>query len=259
MEKPYILITNDDGIHSPGIRTLWSALQQKYELAIVAPSSEKSGAGVSTSINKPLHIHPYPWQASTAAWSVNGTPADCVKMALSVILKRKPDLIISGINRGTNSGRNIFYSGTVGGVIEGALRKIPGIAFSLEDFENPSYEHLEKYIAPIIQYFIDNPLPVGTLVNVTFPHSEKEIQGFKMARHGQGYYIEHPDKRTHPEGRYYYWLGGKWAEHEEESDTDVALLKEGYITAVPLQVNELTDHLILKNHQTSFSEIFKNI
>ncbi|MBN1914807.1 MAG: 5'/3'-nucleotidase SurE [Parachlamydiales bacterium] len=260
MKNPYILITNDDGIHAPGILTLSTSLKKaEYEFAIVAPSSEKSGAGVSTSINKPLHIHPFPWQDKIPAWSVNGTPADCVKMAISVILKKKPDLILSGINRGANSGRNIFYSGTVGGIIEGTLRQIPGIAFSIDDFYEPSYEKLEKYIHPIIQYFLNNPLPIGTLVNVTFPQSSLEIKGFRMVRHGQGYLTENPVQRIHPEGRHYYWLGGKWADVVEEEDTDIALLKQGYITVVPIQINELTDHKILQQHKDPFEETFKKI
>ena len=258
MKKPFILITNDDGILAPGIKVLWSALSN-YDVVIAAPIHEKSGSALAITSTRPLQIKEFPWKdKKTPAWSINGTPADCVKLALSVILNRKPDFIVSGINRGSNSGRSVLYSGTVGGVIEGAIRDIPGIAFSSESFIKPNFELYEKYIPAIIDHFISNPLPNGSFVNVTFPSNfEGEIQGFKMARQGKGFWTENPEKRFHPaEGHPYYWLGGKWMNFEEEDDSDIALLKQGYITAVPLQINELTDLNLLQNHKILFEDIF---
>ena len=127
--KPKILITNDDGIFAPGLRSLWQALVDYADVSIVAPTDDTSGAGAGITIKTPLRVDVVPWENGTRAWKVNGKPADCVKLALGTILTEKPDLIVSGINRGSNSGRTVFCSGTVGGVIEGALRKIPGIAF----------------------------------------------------------------------------------------------------------------------------------
>jgi 5'-nucleotidase len=239
--RPYLLLTNDDGINAPGIRHLWQAVHEFADIAIVAPHTEKSGCGLSITWTKPLHIRPVSWESNTPAWSLNGTPADCVKMALAVLLERRPDMIISGVNRGSNSGRTVLYSGTIGGVIEGVLKGIPGIAFSFSDFEEPPVETTKKYIFPIIQHFLKTPLPHGTLLNVNFPYNCKEtIKGVRVARQGKGYWQEAPDRRIHPEGAPYYWLGGAWGAVEEDAISDVAFLEQGYIAIAPIHVAELT-------------------
>ncbi len=255
--KPLILISNDDGISAPGIKHLANSLAQDFSLAIVAPHGEKSGAGLSTTMIKPLHIHKVKWENNTPAWKVTGTPADSVKLALSVLLERKPDLIVSGINRGSNAGRNILYSGTVGCVIEGAFRNIPGIAFSCTDLEKPNYQRFEKYIPSIVNHFLENKPPYGSFINVTFPENNLEIKGFKMARQGQSRWFENPDKRTHPEGHNYYWLGGEWLDHDEHDDSEIKYLNQGYITAAPIHVNELTDVEFLKKHKENFEKLFE--
>lgn len=253
-KKPFILIVNDDGIRAPGIKHLWKALVDKVDLAIIAPASEQSAVGLGITYRTPLHIEKVEWERGTPAWQVNGTPADCVRMALSVILDRKPDLIVSGINRGGNPGRVVLYSGTVAGVIEGTLRHIPGIAFSHANYENPQYADFEKHIYPIVTYLLANPLPLGTLLNVNHPDCS-EIKGFRLTKQGQGYYIEDPDARLHPEGYPYYWLSGKWSDHPEEAESDVALLKEGYLTAVPIRITELTDHHHLEKSRADFNRL----
>ncbi|MBM3184535.1 MAG: 5'/3'-nucleotidase SurE, partial [Chlamydiae bacterium] len=169
MTRPFLLITNDDGIHAPGLRHLWESVRAFADVAIVAPIMEKSGCGMSITWGKPLRIQSVIWDNETSAWSLNGTPADCVKMALSVLLDRPPQLIISGINRGSNAGRTVLYSGTVGGTIEGALKGIPGIAFSFSDEEVPPLSATQEYIFPLIQYFLEHPLPSETILNVNFP------------------------------------------------------------------------------------------
>ncbi|MGE5196715.1 MAG: 5'/3'-nucleotidase SurE [Anaerolineae bacterium] len=254
--KPRILITNDDGFFAPGIKHLWQALVDIAEVFIIAPASEQSGVGLSLSLRNPLQIDPLQWDKNTRAWKINGTPADCVRLGVSVILKDKPDLIVSGINRGYNSGRNVLYSGTIGGVIEGVLRGIPGIAFSCGQFDDSNYETAEKYIYTIVQHVLDVPLPHGTFLNVNFPHHPGDIKGFKLARQGKGYWVEDPDHRIHPEGKPYYWLGGKWLAHEEHDESDVALLDQGFMTAVPIHINELTDHALLKARKYAFESLF---
>lgn len=242
-KRPFILITNDDGIHAPGIKLLWEAVREFADIAIVAPNSEKSGSGLSITWTKPLNIHPIAWDSSTKAWSLNGTPADCVKMACTVLLEQKPQMIISGINRGSNAGRTVLYSGTIGGVIEGTLKNIPGIAFSFCDFDPPPLSATKKYIYPLIQHFLENPLPQGTFLNVTFPlNCEKGVKGFRLAKQGRGFWVEDPERRIHPEGLPYYWLGGKWSSFNEDPESDVALLDQGYITAVPIHIDQLTDN-----------------
>ena len=257
-KRPYILITNDDGIHASGLRHLWHAIKDHADVAIVAPQTEKSGSGLSITYMRPLIVQEVPWE--TKAWCVNGTPADCVKMALSVLLEKKPDMIISGINCGSNAGRTVLYSGTIGGVIEGILKDIPGIAFSFSDIVDPPLECTKKFIYPLIEHFLENPLPRGTLLNVNFPLNAKEkMLGFKMAKQGKGCWLESPDKRAHPQGMPYYWLGGGWVSNVEAVDSDVHWLNEGYVTGVPIHVMELTDLDALETHQSQVEKKFEAI
>jgi len=249
--KPFLLITNDDGIHAPGIKHLWQSVREFFDVAIVAPQTEKSGCGLSITWKKPLHIHTVEWEGNTPAWTLTGTPADCVKIALSGLLDRKPDMIISGVNSGSNAGRTVLYSGTVGGVIEGTLKGIPGIAFSFCDMETPPVAATKPFIVPIIRHFLKNPLPAGTLLNVTFPLNCKNgTKGFRMAKQGKSYWREAPDRRIHPEGAPYYWLGGAWGSVDEDPASDVALADQGYVVAAPIHIAELTCAATLKKHQS---------
>ena len=254
--KPHILLCNDDGIHAPGLYHLWRALRTIADITIVAPSTEQSGKSVSNTFFHPLQIEKVRWEENTPAHAVNGTPADCIKMALSVILKSPPDLIVSGINAGSNAGRNVLYSGTVGAVIEGTMRGVKGVAVSCLNFDTPRFEVAEKYIALVIQYVLKTPFPKGTFLNVNFPDAE-EIEGFKFARQGNSYCLEDPDTRTHPTGRTYYWLGGKHVTLEEHQDSDIKLLSQGYMTAVPIHIADLTDKHLLASHRDSFEKLFQ--
>jgi len=259
MHRPKIIITNDDGAHAPGIHILWRVLSQARfaDLFIVAPSAERSGCGVGITWDKPILIQKIGWPENTPAWSVGGTPADCVKMAERVILGKKPDFIVSGINAGSNAGRNVLHSGTIGACVEGVFRGIPGIAFSCEDGADPNYHVAEKYIVDIIKYTLENPLPKGCLLNVNFPHTAKsEVAGFRLTRQGKGRWAEDPYLHMNAETGSSYWLGGKPEEVEEEADCDIAWLKKGYMTAVPLHVHELTDYEMLKKRQQNFEEYF---
>lgn len=254
MKKNNFLLTNDDGIMAPGILELFKSLQDIGQITIAAPSSEKSSSGLAITTIHPLMFKKIPWDKNIAAWSISGTPADCVKLALSVILDKPPDLILSGINRGSNSGRNVLYSGTVGCVIEGALRHVPGIAFSSENFQTPRYSDYSSYIQKIVNHFMVHPLPEGTFINVTFPSNfEGEPKGIKMATQGKGLWAENPDKRTHPEGHPYCWLGGQWKHFKEEDNSDVELLKQGYVTIVPMHIPDMT-HKELYNYHSKILE-----
>lgn len=254
--RPKILVTNDDGIHAPGIRHLWSALKDIADLTIVAPASEQSAVGLSITVRNPLRIHAVDWPENTAAWSITGTPADCVKMGVKIILKEKPDLIVSGINRGSNAGRNVMYSGTVGGTIEGIIQGIPGIAFSCLDYFDTDYKKVETFIPHLVDYVLKHPLPTGTLLNVNFPSNHHEIKGIKLTRQGKEFWAEDPHERNHPaEGHSYYWLGAKLQQFEEHEDSDILWLSRGYIAAVPVHVGELTDHNHLYNTREHFEGI----
>jgi 5'-nucleotidase len=256
-KKPHILITNDDGIHSPGLMHLCESVKDFARVSIIAPLTEQSGVGMSLTWRHPLRIESMPWTDSVSAWSVSGTPTDCVKMGLSALLTESPpDLIISGINKGSNAGRNALYSGTVAGVIEGVLHNVPGIAFSCWDFTNPDYSPTAPYIAAIIHHVIAHPLPKGTLLNVNFPpESTGKIQGIKLTTQGKEYWAENPEKRFHPaDAFHYYWLGARLAEFEEEEDSDIYWLKKGYVAAVPIRIDQ-TDHHHLKERKHHFDNI----
>ncbi len=255
MKKPHILLTNDDGIHAPGIRHLWKALAPHYTITIVAPFTEQSSVGMSITTRMPLQLLPVDWPENTSAWAVTGTPVDSVKLASHYLTDNPPDLIVAGINRGSNAGRNILYSGTVAGVIEGILHGVPGIAFSTLDYEKPIYAPTEPHVSSIVAHVLKHPLPRGTLLNVNFPRYEEDYKGIKLTRQGRQFWGEQPDQRAHPsEGNAYYWLGSRVVEFDEHEESDIYWLKRGYITAAPIHIDELTDHNHLENHKKVFED-----
>ncbi|NGX51073.1 MAG: 5'-nucleotidase SurE [Chlamydiae bacterium] len=252
--KPTILITNDDGIGAKGISHLWSALKDFADITIVAPSTEQSGISMGITLMSPLFLERAEWKGETPAWRLSGTPADCVKIALNDILTTPPDLIVSGINRGSNAGRNCLYSGTVGGVIEGVLQGVPGIAFSCVDHDNPRYDVAERHILDIVKYALKNPMPAGTLLNVNIPN---QVKGFKMTAQGGSHWSDEFDRRLHPTGKTYYWLDGKVPDSvDHPPDSDTALLAKGYLTAVPIRISDLTDNPTLDEHRNTFEELY---
>lgn len=257
-KRPKILLCNDDGISAIGLQYLWKALSKAdfADLSIVAPAAERSGAGVSLTWGKPVLIKKFDWPENTLAWSVDGTPADCIKMATRVILRETPpDLIVSGINAGSNAGRNVLHSGTIGAVIEGILCNIPGIAFSCENGQTPNYHVAEKYIAMIVDYILKNPLESGCFLNVNFPQCEDNIvKGFQLTRQGRGRWCEDPSLHLETEQGISYWLGGKPEECEEEEDCDISFLRKGYMTAVPIHAHELTCFKELRNRKENFEQ-----
>lgn len=250
-----ILLTNDDGIDAQGIRTLWEGLKDVAELAVVAPSVEQSGKGVSVTLYGPIRVEKREAYENTPAFAVFGTPADCVKLGLGGLLDWKPDLIVSGINHGSNAGRGILYSGTAGCVIQGILQGIPGIAFSYTRSDAEDFPHVKPYLSPVIEYVMEHPLPNGTFLNVNFPR--KTIQGIKMARQGLEFWYESPRKVEHPEGHFEFHLDASRLDHDEHPESDIILLKSGFVTAVPIHISELTDHSHLQDHKKRFETLFK--
>ncbi len=252
--KPHILLTNDDGIHAPGLRHLWEALRHDFHVSVVAPTYEQSSVSLSITTRTPLMVDQWEWEDHTKVWSVSGTPADSVKIARHVLLSDPVDLICSGINRGSNAGRNVLYSGTVAGAIEGVMKDVPSIAFSHTDYPKPDYSVTHDLVRKIVRHQLENPLPKGTLLNVNFPKTEQgPCKGVKMTRQGMQYWAENPHEREHPsEGHAYYWLGAQVQCFDEHPDSDVHWLEQGYATAVPLQLHELTDHRHLDTQRASF-------
>lgn len=257
---PHILITNDDGIHAPGIKCLWQALKPYAHLTVVAPAGEQSAVGLSTTLRSPLRIEKLHWGSDEERiWSVTGTPADCVKMALRAILEHPPTLVVAGINKGANMGRSVLYSGTVAATIESIMQSIPAVAFSCNDYlMEPDYHTAAKYVPDIVNYILKHPMPKGTLLNVNFPErSLGPFRGFKMTSQGRDWWGENPDKRIHPdEGHSYYWLGGKLTPCDAFEDGDGTWLRRGYVTAVPVHVADLTDKLHLENSRDHFENLF---
>jgi len=244
MKKPVLLIVNDDGYNAPGIKELYDAVKDIGEVYVVAPATEQSGKALGFTFTHPLEVLPAEG-FETPAWKVSGTPADCVKIALSV-LNITPDLILSGINHGSNAGRNAYYSGTVGGVIEGALRGIPGIAFSFEHMCNQSFHDMKMFIPPIIEHTLQHTLPTHTFFNVTFPHHpHSEIKGVRIATQGMSYVLENPSKDE--TGK--YMLGGKWSHFDEHEESDISLLRQGFITMAPISMKTWTDHETFSRHK----------
>lgn len=257
MQKPHVLLTNDDGIFSKGLKCLWEALREEAHLQIAAPMKEQSGAGLGVTFDRPLETKATNIYANTSAWMIDGKPADCVKVALGSLMKNKPDLIVSGINHGSNAGRNVFYSGTVGAIIEGMMHGIPGIAFSYTSNQTKDFPHLQPYISRIFHYLLDHPLPRGSILNVNFPHiPPSEIKGCKMARQGYRSWLGTPREERNEEGDLHFYFG--WDEHlfDEHDESDISLLEKGYITAVPLMVGELTDHSHLDQRKKTFDDHF---
>lgn len=257
--KIRVLLTNDDGIHAAGLRSLYQGLasSEDLELFIIAPSQERSGAGASISWDRPVLIEKASWEWSVPAWSVDGTPADCVKMGLAVLLDSPPDIILSGINAGSNAGRNVLHSGTVGAVIEGVFRGIPGAALSCESGQTPHFAAVVPHVRAVLDYLLTHPLPNGMLLNVNFPEKANgQIKGFKLAQQGAGRWIEEPVLHLDTERGPSYLLGGKPEEISEKVDGDIALLREGYVTIAPIQVHDLTHAAFFASRASECEKFF---
>jgi len=243
-KKPLILVTNDDGITAPGIRALISVMKELGEVVVVAPDSPQSATGHAITINNTLHINKIDIDPDVEIeYSCSGTPVDCVKFAVSEILKRKPDLCVSGVNHGSNSSINVIYSGTMSAAVEAGIEGIPAIGFSLLDYNwDADFEPIKSSIKKITEEVLENGLPEGVILNVNFPKlAEKEIKGIKICRQAKAMWQERFDKRQTPMGRDYYWLTGKFVNLDNGEDTDEWALKHGYISVVPVQF-DLTAH-----------------
>ena len=258
-KKPRIVICNDDGIDAPGIYHLWKSLHEMADVTIVAPAEDQSCKGVGISLPKSgfIEAEKVSWPEGVEAWKVFGTPADCIKFAIHYLLNETPDFIASGINNGSNAGRNIMYSGTVGAAIQSTFYNIPGIAFSCMYDEGPEkFAKVMPFIPLIIEHFIPHPIRTGTLMNVNFPsNSVDEIRGFKMAKQGQSYWDVRVGSDSSLKGTKKYPITDGWDFHSEDPESDIHLLSEGFITCVPIHVKDLTDHKHQQNHKAAFEKL----
>jgi 5'-nucleotidase len=249
IEKPLILITNDDGVSAPGIRALIEVMSEIGEVIVVAPDKPQSAMGHAITINNTLHLNKISKDTDAIVeYSCSGTPVDCVKIAVHEILKRKPDLCVSGINHGSNSSINVIYSGTMSAAVEAGIEGIQAIGFSLLDYDwDADFEQIKSYIKNITLEVLNKKLPEGVILNVNFPKlKEKEIKGIKICRQANAIWMEKFDKRKTPQGKDYYWLTGEFVNQDKGEDTDEWALANGFVSIVPVQF-DLTAHHAIQN------------
>lgn len=230
-----ILLTNDDGIHSYGIRDLSKVLSKEHEIYIVAPDRERSATSHSLTLHKPLRAKEVEIYGAKKAWETNGTPSDCVKLGVYVLLSKRPDLLISGINRGANLGTDVLYSGTVAAAMEGAFLGIPSIAVSNVSFEKKIDYTLSANLTSRFINSVEKILEPGVIFNVNVPDClEEEIKGFKLVSLQLRNYKNLIETRVDPKGEKYYWLYGVPDETSSDIDSDINAIKRKYVSITPL-------------------------
>ena len=242
MSTPLILITNDDGIYSPGLRYLIGLMNNIGKVVVVAPNGPQSAQSHAITINKPITCEKIKIdEGKQIEFICSGTPVDCVKLALAEILDRKPDICISGINHGSNASINVIYSGTVSAAIEASVHDIPSVGFSILDYSTTTeFKHTETHIINIVRNLLSSNLHVCLNVNIP-KYSENKIKGIKIAKQAKGKWIEDFDERVSPMGKRYFWLTGEFIKEDESNEADQNLLDDNYISVVPIRY-DLTDY-----------------
>jgi 5'-nucleotidase len=252
LSKPKILITNDDGIFAPGIYALWEAMQEVGQTTVVAPDTEQSAVGHAITLSDPLRVEGIHRTGGFEGFAVSGTPADCAKIAIRSLMDKKPDVLISGINRGANLGNNIIYSGTVSAATEGTMLGIPSVAISINSFNSDEFRGAKETAIKVVHYLINNTLPSGTLLNVNVPYCPpEEIKGIKVTRQGNQYFQDDFDQRKDPRGRTYYWMKGKIVDDDQELYYDSKAVCDGYVSITPIHF-QMTN----ESYFTKLEEIF---
>lgn len=244
--QPLILITNDDGVTAPGIAALVQSMKSLGHIVVVAPDSPQSGMGHAITMNHPLRMERVHVFDEVEAYQCSGTPADCVKLAVDKVMHRRPDLLVSGINHGSNSSINVIYSGTMSAAVEGAIEGINAIGFSLNDYNfDADFSASAHYANLIASMVLEKGLPGGTLLNVNVPPlGLPEIKGLKICRQAKAKWVEEFDERTDPHNRKYYWLTGKFVNNDHGEDTDEWALANGFVSVVPTQFDLTAHHAI---------------
>ncbi|MCX6269704.1 MAG: 5'/3'-nucleotidase SurE [Bacteroidetes bacterium] len=246
-QKPLILVTNDDGIHAAGLRALIDVVRELGDVVVVAPDKPQSGMSHAVTTSSPLRIRKIHEEPGYSEYSCNGTPADSVKLGENIVIKGKADLVVSGINHGSNSGINLFYSGTMAAAIEAAMGGVNAIGFSLLDYSlQADFESGKPYIRKIISRVLSEGLPLNTCLNVNIPSLPfQELKGIKVCRMGKGFWDEEMEERTDPHNHPYYWLAGNFVSRDIQTDTDEWALANHYVSVVPIQL-DLTAYSLLE-------------
>lgn len=245
MKKPLILVSNDDGITSKGIRTLVNVMKTIGDVIVVAPDGPQSGMGHAITVGETLRLESSSIFEGVRAYQCSGTPADCVKMARHYVLRdeREPDIVVSGVNHGSNTSISVLYSGTMSAAIEGAIEGTPAIGFSLCDYgHDADFSHTEEYIKKITLQVLEKGLPKGVALNVNFPPKRNEaLKGIRVCRQANAKWVEEFDERRDPNGRRYFWMAGNFVNFDKGEDNDEWAIANNYISVVPCQF-DLTAH-----------------
>lgn len=246
-KKPFILLTNDDGIHAKGLISLYHALKPLGKVIAVAPLTEQSAVGHAITVSDPLRVIEIPFDDNIIMYGVKGTPADCVKIAVRALFDQPPDLVISGINHGSNTSLNVLYSGTVSAATEGTILGIPSAAISLASHTWDDFSVAANVGYKVAQMLLVNKIPPATLLNVNVPAVEADkITGIRITRQGISHFKECYEKKVDPRGRTYYWLSGEMLEldgHDPLSDTRA--LNENAVSITPIEY-KLTNESFLE-------------
>ncbi len=242
-KMPVILITNDDGITSPGIAALIDAVKHLGKIIVVAPDSPQSGMGHAITIGTPLRLDKVNFFDDIEAWQCSGTPVDCVKLAKDKILHAKPDICLSGINHGANHSINVIYSGTMSAAMEAAIEGVPSIGFSVLDYNyDADFTIAKKVVCQLTTRMLAKTMPNHLLLNVNIPiTTQEDFKGIKICRQAYAKWDEAFDHRIDPRGKDYFWMVGKFVNMDIEPGTDVDALKAGFASVVPIKI-DFTDY-----------------
>lgn len=235
-EKPTILIANDDGYRAKGLRKLIDLMRTIGKVIVVTTEKVNSAQGHSITMTEPLRYHLHEKGENYEMYVCNGRPVDCVKLGYQVIMDKNPDIVVSGINHGSNASTNLIYSGTMAAAVEACMDKIPAVGFSLDSYSPDAYfDHLDGYIIDIVKNVLERGLPDRVCLNVNFPKYDPEnpIKGVRICHQADGRWIEVFDRRNDPSGKEYFWLTGYFEEKDLSEDGDQYALKNNYVSIVP--------------------------
>ena len=244
--RPYILVTNDDGVNAPGILVLTRLMKQLGDVLVVAPDGPRSGQSSAITFNVPINCRLIEKEEGLTRYACSGTPTDCVKLAFDELAERQPDLVVAGINHGSNAAINVIYSGTMGATLEGCEHGVPSIGFSLCDHAaDADFSDFESYVLKIATETLKNGLPKNVCLNVNAPTGK--LKGVRIARQCDGQWMKEFEKRTDPHGRDYFWLTGYFKNFEPDAeDTDEWALANGYVSVVPTSL-DMTAHEVVED------------
>lgn len=249
-----LLISNDDGIHAPGIQALYDAVHDLGDVQVAAPAAEQSAVGHAITLSNPIKCRRLDRNGKFFGYAIGGTPADCVKLAVTALLETPPDLLISGINLGPNAGISVIYSGTVSAATEGAILGLPSMAISLNSFTDPIWDTPARIARDLAQKVVKRGLPPETLLNVNVPNLPfDQIKGYRVTRMGRSRYNEVFHRRTDPRGNVYYWMDGEIELLGESEGTDLQALEHGFVSLTPIWF-DLTHQAVLEDFRQTWQE-----